>query len=78
VFEVRKEARGDIARSMFYVATMYNLEIPEHEEKALRAWHKQDPVSKEERERNDRVAKHQKSRNPYVDYPNLTNRIKNF
>ena len=44
----------------------------------LRAWHKQDPVSKEERERNDRAAKHQKSRNPYVDYPNLTNRIKNF
>ena len=78
VFEVRKESRGDIARSMFYVATMYDLEIPEQEEKTLRSWHKQDPVSKEERERNDRIAKHQKSRNPYIDYPNLTNRIKDF
>lgn len=78
VFEVRKERRGDIARAMFYVATMYELKIPGAEEQELRRWHDQDPVSKEERRRNDAVAKKQRSRNPFVDHPNLTNRIKDF
>lgn len=78
VFEVRKEARGDIARAMFYVATMYELNLPDTEEKTLRRWHEEDPVSKQEKERNERVAKHQSSRNPFVDYPSLTARIKDF
>ena len=78
VFEVRKERRGDIARAMFYVATMYELEIPDREEKALRRWHDADPVSKGERKRNDRVEKRQKSRNPFIDYPKLTRRIGDF
>lgn len=78
VFEVRKEMRGDVARSMFYVATMYELELPGDEEAVLRQWHSQDPVSKAERSRNDRVAAKQKSRNPFVDHPSLTKRIGNF
>lgn len=78
VFEVRKELRGDIARSMFYVATMYQLSIPDAEEAELKKWHKQDPVSKTERERNDAIAGKQTSRNPFVDYPGLTKRISNF
>ncbi len=78
VFEVRPEMRGDIARSMFYVSTMYGLEIPADEESELRKWHVQDPVSKAERGRNARVAEKQKSRNPFVDHPDLTKRISNF
>lgn len=78
VFEVRSEMRGDVARSMFYVATMYELEIPADEEAVLREWHSQDAVSKAERARNDRVASKQKSRNPFVDHPRLTKRISNF
>ncbi len=78
VFEVRKETRGDMARAMFYVATMYQLTIPEAEEKVLRQWHLDDPVCKDEKKRNDRVAKRQKSRNPFVDHPNLVGRISNF
>ena len=78
VFEVRDEMRGDVARSMFYVATMYDLEIPKDEESELRRWHSQDPVSKAEKARNGRVADKQKSRNPFVDHPNLTKRISNF
>jgi hypothetical protein len=78
VFEVRKQTRGDIARAIFYVATMYELNIPSAEESALREWHKQDPPDKGEVRRNDRVAKLQKSRNPFVDHPGLTKRISDF
>ena len=77
-FEVRPEQRGDIARSMFYVATMYELEIPQAEERTLRTWHASDPVSSEERGRNDRVVQEQSSRNPFVDHPGLTRRISDF
>ncbi len=77
-FEVRDDARGDMARAMFHVATMYDVTIPAHEEKVLRAWHKQDPVSKQERQRNDKVAAEQSSRNPFVDHPTLVDRINNF
>jgi deoxyribonuclease I len=78
VFEVRKEYRGDVARAMFYVATMYNLSMPADEEKILRQWHKEDPVSRAERQRNDAVQKRQKSRNPFVDHPGLVDRISRF
>lgn len=78
VFEVRTQRRGDIARSMFYVATMYDLDIPADEEKKLRRWHTDDPVDADERGRNDRVQKQQRSRNPFIDFPKLTKRISDF
>ena len=34
-------------------------------------WHRQDPVSQKEIDRNDAVYKHQKNRNPFIDYPYL-------
>lgn len=78
VFEVRQEYRGDVARAMFYVSTMYDLDIPSEEEEVLRDWHKQDSVDKAERNRNEKVQKLQKSRNPFVDHPGLTKRISDF
>lgn len=78
VFEVRDEARGDMARAMFYVATMYDVDIPADEEKVLRDWHLDDPVSREELARNAKVAKRQKSRNPFIDHPGLVKRISDF
>lgn len=78
VFEVRDERRGDIARAMFYVATMYDLDIPSAEEKVLRSWHHQDKPSKAERKRNDQIERRQQSRNPFVDHPKLTKRINDF
>lgn len=38
-------------------------------------WHRQDPVSKKEIDRNDAVYKHQKNRNPFIDYPYLAEYI---
>lgn len=78
VFEVRPEHRGDVARAMFYVATMYEMDIPGEEEQVLRKWHRQDSVDKAERSRNARVQELQKSRNPFVDHPGLTKRISDF
>lgn len=78
VFEVRKDRRGDVARAMFYVATMYDLPIPKSEEDVLKKWHREDPVSSAERKRNDRVAAAQTSRNPFVDHPGLVDRISDF
>lgn len=78
VFEVRKDKRGDFARAMFYVATVYDLEIPATEEHTLRKWDREDPPDQAEKTRNNRVATLQKSRNPFVDYPGLSKRISNF
>lgn len=77
-FEVRKDGRGDMARAMFHIATMYDVDLPSHEEKTLRAWHREDPVSREERERNDKVSAQQGSRNPFIDHPELAARIHDF
>ncbi len=78
VFQVRPDFRGDVARSMFYVATMYQLNIDPNEELVLRDWHKSDPVSTVEKKRNKLVRQHQKSTNPFVDNPKLVERIENF
>ena len=78
VFEVRQERRGDIAREMFYIATMYELDIPDAEEEVLRRWHKEDPVSADEQQRHEKIVASQRSRNPFIDHPGLTARVKNF
>ncbi len=38
-------------------------------------WHREDPVSKKELVRNEAVYKHQKNRNPFIDYPELAEHI---
>lgn len=78
VFEVRTEHRGDVARAMFYVSTMYDVRIDGDEERVLRKWHKEDPVSQKERKRNEAISKFQKSTNPFISHPGLVSRISNF
>ena len=38
-------------------------------------WHREDPVSEKELERNEAVYQHQKNRNPFIDYPELAEHI---
>ena len=87
VFEPGDEYKGDFARTIFYMATVYddlpwvinymfsaNSPYPTLRPWAvdmLLNWARQDPVSQKEVERNDAVQNAQGNRNPYIDFPEL-------
>ncbi len=78
-FEPRDSHKGNVARSMFYFSVIYNYPIDAEQEAVFRHWHEVvDPVDDVERERNQRIANIQISRNPFIDYPVLVERISNF
>lgn len=64
--EPRENMRGDIARVHFYMRDVYGLEYPEELAELLENWNETDPVSDEERERNERIQAAQGSANPLV------------
>ncbi|WP_413111547.1 endonuclease [Thaumasiovibrio sp. DFM-14] len=43
--------------------------------KTLMQWHEEDPVSQKERDRNDAAQEYQGNRNPFIDHPELVNKI---
>lgn len=90
VFEPADEYKGDFARTYFYMATCYqNLTwkytymmqtgtYPTLNTWAidlLLRWHREDPVSQKETDRNDVVYSFQNNRNPFIDYPELAEYI---
>lgn len=91
VFEPDDEYKGDFARTYFYMAAAYNNQIssfsspmlagnsfPVYKEWAINLllkWHRQDPVSSKEINRNDAVYARQKNRNPFIDHPELAEHI---
>jgi hypothetical protein len=77
-FEPRDEHKGNVARAIFYFSVIYQMPIPQHEETVLRQWHDDDPVDANERVRNQSVADLQNSRNPFIDYPEIADRIDDF
>lgn len=70
--------RGNVARALFYFALHYNLGITNQEERILRQWHRQDPVDMNEVRRHEMIAKYQKVRNPFVDHPELADKVLDF
>ncbi len=78
VFEVPDAQKGNSARAIFYFATRYQMKVAATEEAALREWDKKDPVDAEEYLRNNTVDALQGSRNPYVDFADLIDRINHF
>ena len=78
VFEVRKQHRGNVARSMFYFSTCYNQRIDPQQEAVLRQWHKEDPVDANEIARNDKIEAIQNNRNPFIDHPEYVDMIQDF
>lgn len=92
VFMPPTQLRGDFARIYFYMATRYHTEdscwntnnavtranINTWLENVLRQWHLDDPVSDEERLRNDWIQRIQGNRNPFVDYPDWVSKIDDF
>ena len=77
-FEPPLKHRGNVARAMFYMATKYKWHIPAIEEFYLRKWNREDPVDARELKRNDMIEQAQGNRNPYIDFPELATRIRDF
>ncbi|MEZ0314288.1 MAG: endonuclease [Myxococcota bacterium] len=74
-FTPRAQVRGDVARCIFYFASVYGFKVDAKEEAALRAWDKADPVDAHELERNKRIQREQGNPNYYVLYSQLIDRI---
>jgi endonuclease I len=76
-FEPRDPHKGDCARSMFYFSIRYSnpQSFLNAQEATLRTWYYQDPVSTKETTRNDAIEDAQGNRNPFVDRPQLLERI---
>ncbi len=77
-FEPPSEHKGNVARALFYFSVRYKIHISDNQEEFLRRWDKLDPIDDEEKNRNNSIEKIQKSRNPFVDFPDLADSIKNF
>ncbi|MEM6644875.1 MAG: endonuclease [Bacteroidota bacterium] len=78
-FEPRDAVKGDVARAIFYYATIYGgLSSAFFEEQAetLLAWNAADPPSSQEVERSARIAVHQGNVNPFALDPTLMSRIR--
>jgi len=89
IFEPINEYKGDFARTYFYMATRYSGEdagwpgsdmVTGAEPKSwakemLLSWHRNDPVSTKEINRNNEVFKFQGNRNPFIDNPEFAQKI---
>lgn len=90
VFEPDEEYKGDFARTYFYMATCYqNLTwrytfmvdqntyptLNSWSVELLLKWHRADPVSRKETDRNEAVYRIQNNRNPFIDMPELVEYI---
>ncbi len=90
-WEPRDEVKGDVARSMLYMATRYDspaldLQLVESiptetytpyfgKLSTLLAWNRFDPPTDWERRRNNVVESFQHNRNPFIDHPEFADRI---
>lgn len=92
VFEPIDDYKGDFARTYFYMATRYynimhtwsneitnGTQYPAYNEwvvNLLLEWHKNDPVSEKEINRNNTIYEnYQHNRNPFIDNPDFVERI---
>lgn len=90
VFEPDDRYKGDFARAIFYMATVYDdlhwvydymfvsnsyPTLVPWAVNMLLQWSRQDPVDQKEIDRNDYVEQYQGNRNPFVDFPELAEYI---
>lgn len=91
VFEPDDQYKGDFARSYFYMAAAYNDKIAGWNSEMLSGnnypafsswainlllkWHREDPVSQKELDRQEVVYGAQHNRNPFIDHPELAEYI---
>lgn len=91
VFEPDDEYKGDFARTYFYFVTRYEDQMSSFNGESFAKntypslsqwsidlflkWHREDPVSQKEIDRNDAVYGFQRNRNPFIDHPELAEYI---
>lgn len=91
VFEPDDQYKGDFARTYFYMAAAYNDRFKTWDSPMLAGnnypcyttwainllmkWHREDPVSQKEINRNEAVSNYQENRNPFIDHPELAEYI---
>ena len=91
VFEPDDQYKGDFARTYFYFVTRYQDKMSSMSGASFAKntypslsswsidlflkWHRQDPVSQKEIDRNDAVYSFQNNRNPFIDHPELAEYI---
>jgi deoxyribonuclease I len=78
IAEPKKSIRGDIARSYLYMSHQYKMKIPDDYEELLRRWHLSDPPDEWERDRNSLIEDVQGNRNPFIDYPEMVERVRDY
>ena len=64
--EPREASRGEIARAMLYMADRYDLKLFRRQRELLMKWHREDPATEAERERNNRIRQLQGNNNRYI------------
>ncbi|MBI3233847.1 MAG: endonuclease [Bacteroidetes bacterium] len=79
-FEPRDEQKGRTARAMLYFVIRYQnySNYLNGQEKILKTWHHQFGPTQSDSIRNEDIYKYQKNRNPFIDHPELVDRITNF
>ncbi|MDE6489907.1 MAG: endonuclease, partial [Muribaculaceae bacterium] len=90
VFEPDDAYKGDFARTYFYMVTCYQdlswkykymlmdgtyPTLNQWSVDLLLKWHREDPVSQKEMDRNEAVYRIQNNRNPFIDFPDLAEYI---
>jgi deoxyribonuclease I len=75
ITEPRPIARGNIARSIFYMHSEYGVPVDKKMLTELKRWNRQDPPSKQEILRNNIIEELQGNRNQYIDNPTMAEQI---
>ncbi len=78
VAEPTESIRGDIARAYFYMSNQYGVPLIGRFEDMLRLWHLNDPPDEWEMNRNTLIEETQGNRNPFIDHPELVERVIDF
>lgn len=73
--------KGEVARAVLYFVTRHPGQVGDSNEsqladvETLLKWHRQYPVSDYERHRNDKIEEVQGNRNPFIDFPELAEKV---
>ncbi len=80
IFEPRDAHKGEVARAMLYFVMRYQNynNFLNTQESILKQWHQQFPPTVVETTRANNIFTQQNNRNPFIDYPQLVDRISSF